>query len=152
MKAAIKYFLLSSMIFLISCGNSTGEKSTQKKQANTASATSSIDAQQTASIVGEWNQDYVCFDKNGNYKLETEEKKPSGTHLGFDWFSFNPDGTCQWDKDVKFKGTYEIQEKSSSKKLVIQGGDKLRYTITELTDKELILGTDGAFIVFKKIK
>lgn len=57
-----------------------------------------------------------------------------------------------FDKDIKFKGIYQIQEKGSSRKLIIQGGDKLRYTITELTDNEMILGSDGAFIIFKKIK
>jgi hypothetical protein len=55
------------------------------------------------------------------------------------------------DKDVQFKGTYEIEEKNGTKKLVISGGDNIRYTITELTDKELILGSDGAFMVFKRI-
>lgn len=102
-------------------------------------------------IVGEWEQLYVCFDKNGNDKLEPEEKKPSSTKLGFNWFHFNADGSCFRDKDIKFKGSYELQEKNGNKRLVIQGGDTFRYTIHELTDKELILRTDGAFIVFKKI-
>lgn len=107
---------------------------------------------QNASIVGEWEQQYTCFDKNGNHKLEPEEKTPSGTRLGFDWFRFNADGTCLRDKAVKFKGTYEVVKKNDTRKLVIQGGDNLRYTITELTDKELILATNGAFIVFKRTK
>ena len=107
---------------------------------------------QQGGLVGEWDQQYTCFDKNGNYKLEPEEKKPSNTRLGFNWFKFNADGNCLRDKDIKFKGTYEIIENNGNRKLVIHGGDNLRYDITELTDKELILGSGGAFIVFKRIK
>jgi hypothetical protein len=103
-------------------------------------------------IVGEWRQDYVCFDKNGNHKLEPEEKKSSNTHLGFDSFRFTADGTCLRDKDVQFKRTYSIQEKNGTKKLVIEGGDNIRYSIEELTDKELAFCSHGAFIVFKRIK
>lgn len=101
-------------------------------------------------IVGEWEQQFTCFDKNGNYKLEAAEKKPSRTKLGFNWFLFKSDGSCLRDKDIRFTGTYAIQEKNGNNKLVIQGGDNLRYTIHELTDKELILGADGAFLVFKR--
>ena len=107
---------------------------------------------QTDGIVGEWEQQYTCFDKNGNYKLEPQEKKASGTHLGFDWFKFSADGSCLRDKDIKFKGSYEVQEKNGKKKLLISGGDNLHYTISDLTDKELILGSDGAFIVFKRLQ
>jgi hypothetical protein len=110
----------------------------------------SIETKQTNTIVGEWEQQYTCFDKNGNHKPDTEEKKPSGTKLGFNWFLFKADGSCLRDKDLKFTGTYEIEEKAGNKKLVIQGGDNLRYTIHELTEKELILGADGAFLVFKR--
>jgi len=53
------------------------------------------------------------------------------------------------DKEVKFKSTYEIQKKSNNKELIIHNVHN--FTIIELTDSELILGADGAFIVFKKI-
>ena len=142
--------LVFALLVFIGCANNNaGKEPSAETIVKNASLTTS-DAQ-AGGIVGEWEQQYTCFDKNGNYKLEAEEKKASGTHLGFDWFKFNADGSCQRDKDIKFKGTYEIQEKNGNKKLVIQGGDKLRYSITELTDKELILGTDGAFIVFKRL-
>lgn len=107
---------------------------------------------QTVSVVGEWEQQYTCFDKNGNHKLEPEEKTPSGTRLGFDWFRFNADGTCLRDRSVKFKGTYEVQKKNDTQKLVVQGRDNLRYTIAALTDKELILASNGAFIIYKRTK
>jgi hypothetical protein len=139
-----------ALLVFIRCANKNAGKDTSPEAiVKDVSVPTSI--LQADGIVGEWEQQYTCFDKNGNYKLESEEKKASGTHLGFDWFRFNADGTCLRDKDIKFKGTYEIQEKNGNKKLVILGGDKLRYTITELTSKELILGTDGAFIVFKRL-
>ena len=139
-----------ALLVFFSCANNHAEKDSPAELIlNDASEL--ISNSGSGEIVGEWEQQYTCFDKNGNYKLEAEEKKASGTHLGFNWFKFNADGSCLRDKDIKFKGTYEIQEKNGNKKLVIQGGDKLRYTITELTDKELILGTDGAFIVFKRL-
>jgi len=142
-------FVFALLVFIGCANNNAGkEPSAETIVKNSSTPTSNA---QASGIVGEWEQQYTCFDKNGNYKLEPEEKKASGTHLGFDWFKFNADGSCLRDKDIKFKGTYEIQEKNGNKKLVIQGGDKLRYTITELTDKELILGTDGAFIVFKRL-
>ena len=148
------YFYASGIVLLISCGSSNAEKkATQSQPSNEKTATaSSNEVQQAGGIAGEWEQQYTCFDKNGNYKLEPEEKKVSGTKLGFDWFKFNADGSCLRDKEIKFKGTYSIQEKNETKKLLIEGGDKLKYTIAELTDKELILGSDGAFIVFKRIK
>lgn len=142
-------YVFALLVFVGCTSKNAGKDSSPEPIVKHASAlTSNVQAE----IVGEWEQQYTCFDKNGNYKLEPEEKKASGTHLGFDWFKFNEDRTCLRDKDIKFKGTYEIQEKNGNKKLVIQGGDKLRYTITELTDKELVLGSDGAFIVFKKLQ
>ena len=151
MKSTIMHVYVLGLIILFSCGSSDSEKIKEQPIANNTAAISN-EGQQANGIVGEWAQQYTCFDKNGNYKLEPEEKIASGTHLGFDWFQFNVDGSCLRDKDVQFKGTYSIQEKSGTKKLVIEGGDNLRYTIIELTDKELILGSDGAFIVFKRIK
>lgn len=150
MKGLIDQLYACTLILLISCGSTGEKKSSVEPIANTAAA-SSADGRQGNGIVGEWQQQYACFDKNGNYKLEPEEKKGSGTRLGFDWFRFNADGSCLRDKDIKFKGTYEIQEKNGNKKLVIHGGDNLRYTIAELTNQELILGSNGAFIVFKRI-
>jgi len=151
MNPEFSYFWIVGFILFISCGNSVKNKSAEQPLTGNASV-SSKDGQRANGIVGEWEQQYTCFDKNGNSKLEAEEKLASGTRLGFDWFRFNADGTCLRDKDIKFKGTYSIQEKSGTKKLAIEGGDNLRYTIIELTDTELILGSNGAFIVFKKIK
>jgi hypothetical protein len=143
-------FYVFALFAFLSCSNEEAVKDPQP-EAIVKDVSAPTNDLQADGIVGEWEQQYTCFDRNGNYKLEPEEKKASGTRLGFDWFKFNADGTCLRDKDIKFKGTYEIQEKNGNKKLVILGGDKLRYTITELTDKELTLGTDGAFIVFKRL-
>lgn len=134
----------AAVLIMLSC-ESNIEKITSEE-----TLPGSIEMKQKNTIVGEWEQQYTCFDKNGNYKLEPAEKKPSGTKLGFNWFVFKADGSCLRDKDIKFEGTYEIQEKNGNKKLVIHGGDNLRYTIDELNDKELILGADGAFLVFKR--
>ena len=142
--------VISILIASTSCNsNATAKKENDQNYEATSASTTAI---QNDEIMGEWEQQYTCFDKNGNYKLEPEEKKPSNAKLGFNWFRFNADGSCLRDKDVQFKGTYTIQEKNSERKLVIEGGDNLRYTIIELNDKELILGADGAFIVFKRIK
>jgi hypothetical protein len=139
----LSLFILSLLLYSAAYPQTLGKR-TEKPTIG------SLHTEQTNGIVGEWEQQYTCFDKNGNYKLEPAEKKPSGTKLGFNWFLFKADGSCLRDKDIKFAGTYEIQEKNEKKKLVIHGGDNLRYTIDELTDKELILGADGAFIVFKR--
>ena len=146
----MKQLCLPTLIFLISCGNS----SANKNEATTSldNSKSSVMEVQQRVIVGEWEQQYTAFDKNGNYKLEPEEKKASGTHLGFNWFKFNADGSCLRDKEIRFKGNYELIEKNNTKKLYIRGGDNLRYTIVECTDRELILGSDGAFIIFKRVK
>jgi len=150
MKPKFHYFWIVGFLLLSGCGNNSTEKKPGQAIAENASASNA--SEQGNGIVGEWEQIYTCFDKNGNYTLESEEKKASGVSLGSNWFRFNADGSCLRDKDVKFKGTYSIQEKSRTKTLVIEGGDNLRYTIIELSDKELILGSDGAFIVFKRIK
>jgi len=150
MNPKINFCWAVGFILLISCGNSVENKSAEQPVAENVSASNA--SEQGNSIIGEWEQQYTCFDKNGNYTLEPEEKKASGTSLGFNWFRFNTDGSCLRDKEIKFKGTYSIQEKSNTKKLLIEGGDNLRYTIIDLTEKELILGSDGAFIVFKRIK
>ena len=151
MKSTINRFYVFAFILLISCGNASQEKETVNANIENSTASTPAATQQTG-IVGEWEQQYTSFDKNSNNKLDPEEKKPSGTRLGFNWFRFNADGSCLRDKDVKFEGTYEIQEKNGTKTLVIHGGDNLRYTIYELTDKELILGGEGVFIIFKRMK
>ena len=152
MRTTTKQLYLLVLITFMSCGNGTDQKSKAEQTiGNKATATGVKEQQKGNGIIGEWEQQYTCFDKNNNYKLEREEKLASGTRLGFDWFRFNSDGSCLRDKDMKFKGTYSIQEKNGTKKLVIEGGDKLRYTIIELADTELILGSNGAFIVFKRI-
>lgn len=150
MKLRLGLLHMFVFIILLSCvGNGTKTNATEQPIAKNVSATSN-ETQQSV-IIGEWEQQYTCFDKNGNYKLEPDEKIPSNTRLGFDWFRFNADGSCLRDKDVKFKATYEIQDKGITRKLLIQGGDNLRYTIIELTEKELILGANGSFIVFRRI-
>jgi len=149
MKQIITTLLLLALI-QASCNDNKANNGTAKS--TTESTQTSNSAAPDDDIVGEWEQQFTCFDKNGNYKLEADEKTPSGKRLGFDWFRFNADGSCLRDKDMKFKGSYSIQEKNGNKKLMITGGDKIHYSIAELTGEELILGSDGAFIVFKRIK
>ena len=156
MKSKIIFFLIATIFLFTNCGDnnaaSTQEIAASNSGKENETKPSSASSTSPGGIVGEWEQQYTCFDKNGNYKLEPEEKKPSDTRLGFNWFRFNADGSCLRDKDVQFKGTYTIQEKNGNKKLVIEGGDNLKYSIEELNDKELVLGADGAFIVFKRVK
>ena len=146
----MKPIILLLIIIMTSCGNSDVNTNEPGNAAETKVGNAPMQTEQSG-IVGEWEQQYTSFDKNGNYLLEPEEKKPSGQRLGFNWFKFNADGTCLRDKEVKFKGTYEIQEKNGTKKLEIQGGANFQYTITELTGEELIIGADGAFIIFKRV-
>src|SRR5687767_3810438 len=96
---------------LISCGTGNADKGDPAEPIAENVSALSNEAHEDR-IVGEWEQQYTCFDKNGNYKLEPGEKIASGTRLGFDWFKFNADGSCLRDKDVKFKGTYGIHEKN----------------------------------------
>ena len=103
----MKKLCLPVLVFLTSCGSSGANNS----DAENLNEPLSTVVKQQGGIVGEWEQQYSAFDKNGNYKLEPEEKKASGTNLGFNWFKFNADGTCLRDKEIKFKGTYEVQEK-----------------------------------------
>lgn len=144
-------FLITSLFLLTNCSNdkaATDDK--QTADTTTASKETPIEASVSGNgIVGEWEQQFTCVDKNGNYQLEPEEKKASGTPLGFNWFRFNADGTCLKEKDVEIKGTYKIQEKNGIKELV---GDDLNYTIIELSGKELILGGEGVFMVYQRIK
>ena len=147
----MKQLLFPVLLFIISCGQTSSDKK-EVEDTNQVNTLSTNSEGKEGGIVGEWEQQYTAFDKNGNYKLEPEEKIPSGTHLGFNWFKFNADGSCLRDKDIKFSGTYEVQEKNSTRKLVIKGGDNLRYAIIDLTENELILGAEGAFIVFKRVK
>lgn len=148
MKFKIPGLYVMTLLFVLSCinNNSKSETSTQAVAEN---YTTSSGKSQQGNLVGEWEQQFTCYDKNGNYKLDPEEKIPSNTKFGFDWFKFNADGSCLRDKEVKFKSTYEIQKKNNSEELIIHNVDG--YIIVELTDKELILGAEGAFMVFKKI-
>jgi len=150
MRSTINHFYIPVLLLFFSCGNSSAEKSNETAPAANKIANASSNENNAGNgIVGEWEQQYTCFDQNGNYKLEPEEKKPSGTRTGFDWFRFNADGSCLRDKEIKFKSTYEIQEKGTTKELIIQNVHG--YKIVELTDQELILGAEGAFMIFKKI-
>ncbi len=81
----IFFYLLSGSI-LLACSDKNAEKS---KTDSTNSAPQK-DAAQGTGIIGEWEQEYTCYDKNNNYKLEPEERKHA-TMLGFDYFRFNTD-------------------------------------------------------------
>jgi hypothetical protein len=154
MKSTSLITFIIMIFFFTNCGDNkaaTNEKqeastsSPEKKEESTPGSST-----QSNDIVGEWEQQYTCYDKNGNNKLDPEEKKPSNTRVGFDWFRFNADGSCLRDKEVKFKSTYEIQNKANTKELMVHNVHG--FTIVELTDEELILGAEGVFIVYKKIK
>lgn len=152
MKTRSMIFLAILLFLLPNCGNNTAATNETQTANNTTADSKETPTEASVSgnsIVGEWEQQITCVDKNGNHKLEPEEKKASGTPLGFNWFRFNADGTCLREKDVEIKGTYEIQEKNGTKELV---GDDLNYTIIELSGKELILGGEGVFMVYKRIK
>jgi len=75
---------LIALVALLSCGNSNTETKATGEPISGNASPSSGNSEQAGGIVGEWEQQYACFDKNGNYKLEYEEKKPSGTRPGFD--------------------------------------------------------------------
>ncbi|HEX7846338.1 MAG TPA: hypothetical protein VF476_11110 [Chitinophagaceae bacterium] len=149
MKTILSYSCMLGIMLLMSCGSSDAGKTKEPVSANTEAQSNPAPGSSGSGVVGEWEQQYTYFDKNGNNKLEADEKNPSNTRLGFDWFRFNEDGTCLRDKQMKFKSTYEIQKKGDADELMIHNVHG--YTITELTSKELILGAEGTFIVFKRI-
>jgi hypothetical protein len=151
-------FFLQALIaaLLLSCGEDNSNTfALMSKTAGTPIAGTTVKEGNATGIVGEWKQEYTSYDRNNNYLLDKEERKPSGTMLGFDYFRFNKDGSCIRDKDIKWKGTYEVVDKGSSKKLVIHTGNgdgDLKYTIYEPIENELILGVQGAFMVFKRME
>ena len=142
-------FLLNSLLFAY-CSSPTIDKDLPHEES--IALNSNAESQQENEIIGEWEQVFTCMDKNGNYQLDADEKKPSSTRFGFNWFRFKADGSCLRDKEIKFKGTYQIIKKGEKQKLIIEGGDRLRYNIIALTDNELILGDTGIFIVFNRLK
>ena len=145
--------LIVCTLMISGCGDSDSIKETSSGDSTDSDSSSTAgQAGEKGGIVGEWEQQFSCFDKNGNYLLDADERKPAETPIGFDWFRFNADGTCLRDKDMKFEGTWSINESTSKKKVMIQGGDSLSYTIEELTETELVLGASGAFMVLKRVE
>ena len=149
-RSTVNPFFFTVFGVLIGCGNCNGDNKMSGRPDPVAVPDEAM-LRKKSGVVGEWEQQYSAVDSNGNSRLEPGEKIPSGTHRGFNWFQFNSDGSCLGDKDKKFRGAYTIRIKGETRKLVIYGGMKLRYDIVEITQKELILGTDGIFIVFKRI-
>ena len=74
MNPKFNYLYLLIFILLIGCGNSNTDKKVEDNLIKANADVSSGETQQ-GEIAGEWEQLYTCFDKNGNYKLEPEEKK-----------------------------------------------------------------------------
>lgn len=140
------FFLVAvtPILLFFSCGNAGGTAPEPVAEGNN----------QGAVIVGEWLQQFSSLDKNSNSQLDPEERKSLGSMLGYDWFRFNADGTCVYDKDVKFKGNYEIVETKNKKKVTIRtkaGERAAGYTVTSVSKDELVLSDNGAFMVFKRV-
>ncbi len=154
----IKKFICSCWLVLsfLSC-NQSKKKSNENPQSKNPPSSEMVtnadpDNGKEKGITGEWEQEFAVIDHNDNAVLDQEERNGKKIHLGFDYFKFNADGTCLRDRDIKFKGTYQVEEKNSKKNLTILGGDKIKYTIAGLTSTELILFTDGASLVFKRVE
>ncbi len=61
-------------------------------------------------IIGGWKRVGVGDDHNKNGVLDESENKINESILaGVDYFQFEANGDCIYDKDMKFKGTYEIK-------------------------------------------
>lgn len=130
------------LILSFSCENSTSSTRVQ------IAASKSEDG-----LVGDWEQQFTSHDKNSNNQLDAEERNSKAPKLGYNWFRFQPDGSCLYDKQVKFKGVYEVVEKNKKKILNIrnkEGQYIAHYNIAELNKDELVLKHDGAFMVFKR--
>jgi hypothetical protein len=158
--------ILMLIATLAGCNNSktSGEQSAATSQTETSADQpstpnnkgSNVNATQNENgkdIIGEWLQEYAVLDQNGNAKLEQEERNGTKSHMGFNWFRFNSDGNCQYDSDIKFKGTYEVIENNGKRKLnvTVNGfGETYKYTIVDPVTDELVLYSSGAFMIFKK--
>ncbi len=152
MKTIIIICHLLFMLGLLGCNNDTTGTVKQDEAKTGKPATTVATGTGTGNgIVGEWKQEYSFFDLNNNNTPDPEEKKPSPSRVGFDWFQLNSDGSCLWDKDIKFKGTYTVEEQNGKRKLLLHGGDNLRFIIYELSGNEMIVGKDGAFMLFKRV-
>jgi len=136
---------------------STSEKSADKQQPATNDQKDETSTPATtganSDIVGEWPQEYAVFDQNANGKLEPEDRNGTKSNMGFNWFRFNSDGSCQYDSDMKFKGTYEVLGEPGNRKLnvTVNGfGETYKYNIIEPVTDELVLYSTGVFMIFKK--
>lgn len=93
------------------------------------------------------------MDTNGDARLQPEEKHAAPNRLGFDYFEFHRDGTCRRDSDLKFRGRFEVLEENQTSYLLIHTdppGETYRYRLESGSDDELVLYSDGVFLVFNK--
>lgn len=111
---------------------------------------------QIADLVGAWQLTMMIRDKNGNNRIDEDERK-SPIFDATDNMMLKADGTCVF-YTVKANCWYEIKTSSSGNQtLVIHDKDnskRSRWRIYSLTKDELILSgpfSGSAFMVWKRL-
>ena len=157
-----KLFMAIVMVTIVVAASCSGnaqkdaqDNSSDKKTAETASATPAPMLQGMESIVGEWELEKVFADSNGDHKVDAAEEAKAITTMQ-DYLKLNANGTCEYTI-AKLEGRYEIITKDDKKKLVMYDRTGTETTsgryIISVTDKQLVInrlmgGSD--FEVFRR--
>jgi hypothetical protein len=108
-------------------------------------------------LVGEWRRTLLTNDKNGNDKLDDEERQPlEGMSYGPATLTIQADGKCTSidDKGETLSGTCSLDNEDGVRGLLLElDGDMGIYRILG-SDKDLVLkdrtGVNGTIYVFEK--
>lgn len=149
-----KLFLITfTLIVFSACNNQDkNEAGPAADQTGTTTAEPGNNASGEGSIVGEWEQEYTAFDKNGNNLLDAEERVPSTTKIGDYYYRFNADGKCLYST-MEFEATFELKSEDDQRTILIHGGDPRKLRILSLTGKEMVLmpsSAPGTFFIYKR--
>ena len=149
--------LLAILLLIAAVSACSNNSATVKQAADNSSSESQnqVTGAQGNDILGEWELVLVTEDKNGNYKLDDEERKNGITTMK-DNMKLAQDGSC-YLYPFKDKGRYEIETKSGKKYLTLYdaaNGKHRKGEILSVSKDELIImnkfGGDS-FTVWKRM-
>ena len=153
----MKKILFINAFLLLTC-YSFGQEAMKMKSgwSATENVATYMSPSQDNGIVGSWSLVLQAFDDNSNGKLDDEERKKGNT--GKHFYQFNADGTCLI-YTLKLKGSYELKEEGSKKRLytfIDDGETKTRenaWYVISVSKAELILLSQDkyAFWIFKRV-
>lgn len=153
----MKYFAFYVLICFIACSSNSSIKEKQltdnlQKENKPQEITNSIsDNPGDEDIIGEWKLSMTILDKNGNDKIEEEERVNAMTQLN-DYLKLNSDGTAVFSQ-VKIKGRYELKPNSDGSRRSLNLYDKNNFKtpygrIISVSKTELILYKNSIGSVF----